>query len=819
MSLIITRNAFNSEFYPTAPDELDYLLGNIWEKQTRVIEFESETIMFAVSGNTVDYGPAGYTNNAEICRNLAQGYEEFNIGDTFTVLDAVIPANNGSYTVVDKINDGTLRVSPAFPSSGSSGAAAHTLTTEYEGIQYFYNLIGNSEALTYNSKINNAEQKLTFDAYGFASTAVETMLFNGGKAYQIGTVTVERTTASSNDFKITHEFYIIPVILPGEWVNFIGGTPPPWFAQQEALKMVNKLIVSKDLNDPIRQQFGEILPPSGNVGWKSENFNTGINNYSVSLVEYYDNIPNTLIPEGFKLTTDEIRVEITLDNVNNSPFVDLSTEFTLNFQIAPTLASDINDNDNFIENFLFDRNASLQTVGSAPVAGMNFGGTEQVFKEISASFVNSTQIIITGVIAMSSDNVTKIESMFDKRFILGVVTQDGTLAVEQSDRETIIADANDFFIDNATPSLLNYNTVLIEHPFEDFADGLATVDTFKEDEILVKSRFNLDETEKQVPTDNIFINEIRTKVILKNISGDVQELETFDKVLSGSIIVNQVPEFDETTPRNFVIPSTEVRKDIRLRRRNDLDAGTLKFYEIIYPFRVRFEAFKQLTGVNIINSFTNDFYDSSLEFNGVNNNWFRYANHSDWGIFVRLEVDIQTGDGGPQTFTEDTEFTISDYLANPDWDNEITRYFDASSNLLPANIVLLNQDTKIQADFEFIGATPPTLADLDGVLYIGRDEIDDIFSQRSLSTVYDRESVSWFKSQIGNGLVKISNPSGNIWRLEADIDSTKIPDDAPLCITARIYDKRIGAVVPPDAKLLEDGQPKLLEDGQFKLLD
>jgi hypothetical protein len=825
MALLKTRDGYNSEFYPTAPDELDYFLGNFWEKQIRILEVKAETVFIATASNTVEYRPLGYANRDGLINNLAQGFSDFRIGDTISIVDTDVPGNSGYVgEVIEILNSGLIRVFPDLPAPSpvTSTNAVITVTTQYEGISYWYNLVANNEAVLFNSKIDFEEQKLTFDAYAYASTAVETMEFNGIKSYQIGTVTVERTTTLTNKFKITHEFYILPVILPGQWSAFIAGNAPSWFAAQNALRMVNRVTLSKDLNDPIRFQTADFTPATGNTGWYNENFNSGINNYNVTLVEYYNNISNTLIPEGLKLTTDEIRVEITIVNTNNSPFVDGATKFTLNFQRDLPTQADILPTLDYTENFLFDRNAALQTVAAVPVpvAGQNFGGTEQVFKEISATYISATEIKVIGVIAMSPENVAKIEGLNNKRYILAVITQEDGLAVEQSDRETILADANTFFLDDTTPSLVTYNTKFIEHPFTDFVDGLDDLYTFKQDEVLVKSLVSFDETQI-LPGQDVTIVKIKSKVISKNIAGDVQVLETFTNDLSGSPLVSSFPTFDVLTQRSFVIPTTEERKNIRYLRRADLDSGTLKVYELIYPFRCRWEAFKPLSNLTISTSFQNDFYDITEANNGLNHDWGRVAANPDWGVYVRTEIQIRvSSDGSLQTFVEDLEFTIDEYLANPDWTSEIIRYYNAATAaLLPSNIVLLSGNTLIKADFEYTGGTPPIITDLEGVLYIGRDQIDPISNQRSLSSVYNREAVSWFISILGNGLVKISNVSGNLWRLEAEVDNTKIPTDAPLCIVARIYDTRIAPVIPADAKLLEDGQPKLLEDGQFKLLD
>ena len=126
MALLKTRDGYNSEFYPTAPDELDYFLGNFWEKQTRIL-----------------------------------GLSDFRIGDTVSIVDIDVPLNSGYVgEVIEILNSGLIRVFPDLPAPGpvTSTNAVITVTTQYEGISYWYNLVANNEAVLFNSKIDFEDQ-------------------------------------------------------------------------------------------------------------------------------------------------------------------------------------------------------------------------------------------------------------------------------------------------------------------------------------------------------------------------------------------------------------------------------------------------------------------------------------------------------------------------------------------------------------------------------------------------------------------------------------------------------------------------------------
>src|SRR3990167_678306 len=192
--ITINRDGYNSEFYPLVGDELDYFLGNIWEKHTRTIEFEAKINVFLHSNNKavshISTYPSPQNTFILFAIDDLNAFEEFVVGDTILIQNTTTLNDGYTGTIVQKIDNQTIQLDNALPSGVQMSAGDILCTTEYEGIRYFYNLIENNEPLTYNSKIDQEEQKLTKDAYPYASTSIETLIFNGKKSYQSGGATV-----------------------------------------------------------------------------------------------------------------------------------------------------------------------------------------------------------------------------------------------------------------------------------------------------------------------------------------------------------------------------------------------------------------------------------------------------------------------------------------------------------------------------------------------------------------------------------------------------------------------------------------------------
>ena len=752
------------------------------------------------------------------------------------------------------------------------------LKASITALKYFWNFIENDEAINYNSKIDNSIQLLLaqsvlstrtqtigalvigqkyyisdynagdiftnvgganvtgtiFTATGTTPTTYSNgstlnkaydMVFQGAKPYQTGSALIvcmgnDTSVIYGQKFKIIHYTYFTPFFLSPQWTDLVAGINPIYYVNNECLKQVFSFEAMYNYNDPNRiitytNDLDTNYNNEGNSGGYGENFNTGINHYTIGSVTYTDNASNPI--SEIALTTDETNFTIVLNNTDNSPFSNNNTKFTLNFIRAPFDESEYQGNAKTMdENFCFDR--AHNTVGSASVDGDKFGTTWQVLKDVAATFTSSSSVTITGKIAFDSNVVSEISQSNEYRYLVWVAVQDHTKVSNNSDREAVIVDINTFYVDSSDTTMIVIDNKFINHVQSDF-DTEGTTDIYDphvEDEIVARSRFYIDSNGRE--SDSIVITSIEASIICYN--EDLEEDFTLDRysvnmanvVPSGDITQPNFQNINLTIPRVFNIPTTEIRKNVLIQRRTTLDTGGFVYFDVVFPFMVRWEYWVALAGVNAA------FFDATEPNDGFNQEWYNYTLNPDWGCYYQIKINAKKN-GIPQQYVERVFMPIKDYLPTPangtikTYDSNNVELYNAA---IPRKYVLGYEDTKIVATFNNLdtGFDPD---DCEVVIGIEVYEQGGVIGRRSLSSVNPRFSnVTWLKSISGNGLVVKTNPTSTTLAATCYIDKSLIPGNKPIySISARLYYPPFGG----EYKLLEIGTLKLTEDGIGKGID
>jgi len=830
MGIILDSINFSNEFEPT---DTTWLLANIGEKITATIDFtvRADAIPNG-STTTIECNPPGNPSNDYIQTVGFAGFQDFNLGDNIAIFDTFSGGTNGGgYTIVEKISASIIRVDAALASETIDSANDYiALVTPMEAIRYNWNLIGNSENPTFNSKIDNSNQELTVNNYPTGSTPVTAMGFFGDLSYQIGSATITRlatgTVTGQQQFRIIHEFYITPFFLSAQYTDLQNGVAPSYFLNAECLKFIFRIEAGEDLSNPNSFQFSQTLDVSGNSGWFNESFNSGYTDYSVKSISYEDDISTNSVP-GIQLSADKTRIKIVVENTISSPFVNNNTDFTANFSYLPEFQTEYQQNGkNVIENFYFDR--GFQTVGSAAIAGDNFGTDEQVFETIEATFTSTSEIEVELLVSLSPAMISDIEARGRKAFAIWITTQNHLLATADADKVALLADVEVFYQDTTDAGLLTWaNPVFLKHYETDpITEGADTINGRIEDDILRYDQFYIDRGGREDNTINI--QQTRQFLIAKNsVTGDEFILEQFFQNWNNTTLVNDgTPSGQYTTQfinfvqdRVFKMPTNDERKQIKVDRRADLDTTDFRYYEMYYPFMMRWEDW-----IALLNANTN-FFDASLPQNGLNNLWNRYSTFANWDLYYRNQVilnqlDNVTNINSQLTYSQDKIIDSFTYLESTDWINEdISSFTLTGSPLLSGGTEFIQgfEDTKIIASKEWAGAgvKPNNATEVVWVMRIEVYEQGSITDIRFISSVYDWLQFSWFKStDLSNKLVL--SETGGVFKAEALIDYSLIPAGTQFRVSARIYDKRTAVV---SGKLMEDGTQKEMQDGTFKQLD
>jgi len=794
------------------------------------------------------------------------------------------PAYSGVINVIDKLDDFHIQIDvDLFPGQIDQGGTQGiwNVKTPITGLKYKWNFIENDDALTFESKVDGTEQValapaisatafqtsgalivgvkyiisdfnagddftnvgaasnatgIIFTATGTTPTTysngstlnvVSDLTFIGAKTYQIGSASVygnNINTASLYGFKFTiiHETVLTPFFLSAQWTDLLARIAPDYYFNTACLKSVFDIEAFFNYADPNRSVSGTSDELEGNTGWFDENFNTGVTNYSVDSIVYKD--PSAVVIPGISLSTNETTVEITVKNTVDTPFSNNNTKFTLNFCKAPLNESEYQGNAKTLqENFLFD--TALNTVGAASVDGDNYGTAYQVLKDVEATFVSSSEILITAKIAMDASIVADLNTLDEARYILFVATQNHLHDAPPPtviDAVTLFVDAQEFYVDLTDPGMIVFANKYLRHYEEDVAtEGTTSLEAYKEDEMVAYTQFYVDHTGRT--TNTIQLTEITAKLKAKDsVTLAEFDLDEWHLPLSGLPYVAGDQYIDVTYPRPFHIPVAEIRKNIQLKRTPGQDVGLQSYYLLQFPFLIRWEYFLPLLTANY------DFFDATEPNNGLNNDWFRYQDLlADWKVYYEVIIKAKK-DGVPLIFNIEEQALLFDYddkfvdfqfVSIKSYDpDSLTELLDPSG---PTKFLLGYKNTLVKAVFSNLTNHPITLADVHFCVGIEVYEEGGVSGRRRISSVWTLDSDTWFLSTDGSGKVVKTlqtqvNP-GDLIEASMYVDFSKIPLNKDYFkITARLYD---GNSLSPLARVDEHDVDRFTEDSDLRIIE
>lgn len=788
--ITITGIRFNNEL--RTAQNLNFLLACIGEKVKVELDFSFEDVVFANIDDNLVLKP----NPADVDLVNTDGvlwskdgvsFAEYRVGDTVGVY-------NGStfdfYTILVKYNNGLIRTTYAGAQFTYDGQYDEYFfnATPIAGIRYAFNLLNVGE--TFNSLVDGEYQQAEIATGDAANLANQDMAFTGILSYQIGNVKIKGAggvggTApnyAQQNFTITHETVLTPFFLSDQFNDLVLGIKPSYYEAQNCLNYIFDLQIGKDLNNPNSMQE---LPPQefeqSNTGWFNEKFNGGKTNYSITslVLKKGADVVNAL-----EFDTD-ITVEITIANPTNSPFSNNNTKFIFGFNYLPEEESFYQNNGrNMTQNFLFD--SKMNTVGSAAANGDNFGTGMQIIKTVAATFISTSSIKVTAVIRVGSDAKAILQEGDFSRYMMWVITENHALAAAISDKVNLLAQVSEFELNLTDIDLVDGDTVFITHPFSQPSDGEPSLEMFPVDDVAAHTKFSIDFTGKT--TDGIVIKKIIPKIVLQHATEADIILEQQEIDVSGyPLIAGLVQDINFSQDRVFKIPS-EIRKTITIDREFDLDSGNTYNWALNYPFMCRWEYWEQL----VVNNAPAGIFDPGQPLNGLNHYWNRLRNVPGWTLWYIVNMQIeQNGVLFEQDVTLN-QLQTNQFDGTYIWENETIKSFDPDTDdelVSGANKYLLGfKETRIEASFEKASGPVPNLADVVIVIWIETYEAGGISGIRRISSAYELDGQSWFKSIDSSNKVVVTQ-DGAVFTGTCLVDHSKLPTNARYSIYARIYDK------------------------------
>lgn len=631
---------------------------------------------------------------------------------------------------------------------------------------------GNFEQLGFNigATVEITNTSSNNGTFTITSLSGDTMGFAENISNETSTTGTITKPSILNRFIVTHEFYITPFFLLAQLIDLQNDVAPDYFFDSSCLKYIYNATLHYDITDPNRVHTSDPVFLNGNTGWFNENFNQGIPKFTLDNIDFTVNGDSETYADPTVVTD----VELTITS-EDGVFSDNNTQFVLNHFILPEDQSEyINTSTDVETNFMFDR--ALQTVGSAFVNGDQFGTDKQVFTNITATFVDANTITINAKIDLSSDYKDRIALLNAKQFILCVSIQDHTKETEVSDLVVVRNGIQNYFTDVSNPDLATIETEII--PFADSGD--CDLCMFPEDALKGCSTIFFDNSNGGL-MDELSI------VLLACKGGEEFELERKNFSFAGAVIQDGFQQINIQESRGFILGDTNPFNEVSLTTlgggdnyNNDYndDYGALPgYYKAVYSFKIRWEDFIALAGVN------SAFYDIGQKNDGFNNQWLRYDTLFGWSVKYRVELKA-TENGFQNTIIDEKNIDIVDYESSANWTQDI-KAIDIDSMIEIGGNVLSDKLVRIEAEFEKVNGTNPTLAEVNGILEIEPFEEGGIGVIRNINNIYPHEDGSPFVSTLNNKLLEIVD-TGSTFKLIANLDASNLTGKPK--ISARIYD-------------------------------
>lgn len=788
MAVRVDSISFNSEL---TSGSTDYLLGNVLNSVTATINISVGWFAFASASTKILFAPTtGYPNPDEVIRCNSPLFAEFNLGDTIDVNGTT--SNDGSYTIAAIISANEIRLTTSLVNELSSTAEIIG-TTPITALNYFYNLIENANAPSYISQIDGSVQKyLAFDLDATDTSTVVPFAGVGAKSWQCGGATIkgDGVDAYFQYFEITHNFLVIPYYVEGEYNDLIAGIKPYNFDNTNSLKYISNFEALYFRTDPNKKQIGSFVSNKGNVGWFDENFNTDLTNYSHTAIVH--KTPTNITLPSVEISQNLNTFTFDVTNATDTPFVLNTTACILGFSL---LSDEIDYTDaakTVEQNFYIDRIITTVT-DDVPTANGNY------IENVNVEFISSSVVRVTGNFKFDAGDVTYLSALSGKRYCMTFDVVDDALTIDNADRVTLLVDANELYIDTSNDGLIVFDTTIVTMA-DQAQTGVLTTEAFPTDAIVIRSIIAFD---YEVNTD---FTSITAKIIAENSTGDSFDLDSFSFNLTTQPKVSDIMQININQPRPFIPSGEDFFQNIIVKRRSDLDAGNLYYYEIDFPILFRWEYWRSLLGVNAA------FFNTSLPNNGYNNLWYRY-DAAPFNIKGVIQLDL-INDGNALSFEDKITLDAYNYSTGADWTIKTLKAYDLSNNELTDGTNTFVQGfakTKIVAVFENTNPIdlPSVFVRFGAEVY----ESGGISGLHTIDSLYPVAASEWFENDGNGGLIELVL-SGNEITATAYLDNTKIPTGGTLTLYARIYNG-----TPADGKLTEAGLFKATEDGILKQLE
>jgi hypothetical protein len=589
--------------------------------------FNTDNTILNLTGNWIDYG--------------------FAVGDTIvgsleiTTFPSTVKTYNANTVVITAISGNLLTYSGSFETSApvdlftdhpyfitfpsanalySFNFANLHVVKDFTQVEFTYCEILNTLVFspTLNSLLDGSQTKFSASGLDASVTSPTTMTaFNPKSGSNIVSITIEGDGIDPSTVEGKNTYIL-------KMVHTIGGvyqsplTLPSWYNGSECLsdtyqfKFSSGLVQITSLLDDVNVQV------AGNTGWFNEILNGGLNPYTISGLTYKNSL-GALVDSIQLNATTKINFTIT-----GSGFDTTDTKFNFGLVSTPS------DRTSYANNGFTDlANLVANTLGIAQVYSHSaspivatvtgytapFGGTIDVTSR-HFEVVSSSQIDVEIIVSPDSLVQTYIDSFLtgDKTFGFWVtVCPDNTTTTNT--RINLLTTDQFMEVETVVQPIKTDSLAKIYPREKDYYTDPTTASDNKlvtEDDAHAAIRFT------QTTSDVISQVTMGVELYVISTGAAIHTLDSTTINTSASpISVDGTQEINSITNRPFITYANgNKNKQITLRRLTSLDVSSNRGYEVIYPFRMRWEWW--LANPTLPTAF----YTITQPLNNLNNEWF-----------------------------------------------------------------------------------------------------------------------------------------------------------------------------------------------------
>ncbi|MGB0896917.1 MAG: hypothetical protein ACPGRW_06315 [Flavobacteriaceae bacterium] len=536
------------------------------------------------------------------------------------------------------------------------------------------------------------------------------------------------------------------------------------------------VLIQNNLTDTVRK---------GNTGWFNENFNQLDNNFKVEKVEYRDELTNIVNSIDYAQDT---YFEVRVSGVKN---LNRGTLSGIGFAWIPTNEEDyVNKNTPFYRNLFVQsgdtsKGFPLNTRDAGPYTGAGIQGGKMNLKDVSVTNERGI-LVIKGVFTPNAKftEIMEAKDTTDRNCVFYVSVANIDLKRNYSDRVTLICDYGEMIKTIQPAGDYPYiQASFLNHSENKSSLGSRLLNSLVHDDVLVRLPFRVKKDANELFQSIVFGVEM-----VNEGTGENFELEAYNVDVSNSPKdSNGVQQFSVSETRGFLLPTGNNKNIVEIEKSED----TLDFssYTAYYAFRIRWEDWQK--NENAID----EFFNSDLLNNGLNNDWFTYLGKLGWEIKFFTKINT-ISNGDLVQYKNSWKFNIKDYDSNQNVRTEHQYIRHSDDSLLnvgtdpdtgkPLGVILTNEETRIEVDFTILDNGVFDITSHYGIITIEIDKGAGQFEMRELTTVWDREAQNPLKGLTGERLTMEVSADNKTITVKCLVDPVLLEQGARYRVTGRL---------------------------------